>query len=402
MSVDSFREYSERVTDSLDTVQDIGWNEDVANVLVILSASRSGSSLVFNALSTSPNIVAPAGEHEPWLFLSENKFPFTQSDQIEIINNKELLLRLLRNDMLIRESEVDSQEYLLLLRNRMRVRGLILSRDIEDEVLADNVVGSVVHQYLQQRNFGFDHFLPVPNSIRQLTSGDHVYPVENPPYIDIPIARRANTEELKSRTLLFKSPSDAYRAGLYEELFPNAKIKYVHLTRGYAQTINGIMDGWLAAKDAFISNGVGLTGRKLNIAGYTQDQQTSNYWCFDLFPGWENFSNTDLLTIGAMQWATAHRAILRDFHSVGGIKFEKLYSDKDEFIKQLEQTTGTKTEPKVWEIPVMATHAPRQARWKTREGIFERIRELIRVDIVNELMEVNEAMGYSEEPSTWL
>lgn len=401
-AVESLRIYSEGVVDSLDLVYEEGWNEDVKDVIVILSASHSGSSLVYNALSSSVNIVSPAGEHEPWLFLSENKHPFTESDKVEVLQNKRLLLRLIRNDLLVRTDEVASPEYLLLLRNRMKIRGRNLPRHIEEEILVDSVVDRVLHQHIQKRGFGFEDSLRAPTSERQIADQQHCYPIENPPHIDVPLARLVRSDELSTKTLLFKSPSDSYRPGMYEQLFPNADIKYVHLTRGYAQTINGIMDGWLAGQNAFISNGVGLVGQELDIAGYTEDEQTSAYWCFDLFPGWEAFRSADLLTIGALQWIRAHSAILTDFNPGARVQFEGLYADRGNFVAELEAATGIETAASIWDVPVMTTHKPRQARWKSRAGIFNRLDELVSADLISELKDINNELGYSEDPSTWL
>lgn len=399
---EDMKAYSQEIVESLELTEEKGWNENVQDVLVVLSASRSGSTLVFNALSTSPNVIAPAGEHEPWLLLSGNKFPFTESDYVEELADEELLLLLLRNDLLVRTEEVGSREYLSLVANRMLIRGQKLPEDIKLEILGGTSVDTVVHQYLQRRKYGIDQLPVAPLNRDQLFDGEHVYPVENPPYIDIPLARLATTDELAAKTLLFKSPSDAYRAGVYEQLFPNANVRYIHLTRGYAQTVNGIMDGWLAGDDAFISNGVGLTGADLSITGYTHDEQTASYWCFDLFPRWQEFRGADLLTIGALQWIGAHRAILDDYRSARRIQFEGLYRDRSAFVEELEEATDCKIDPSVWEVPVMATHAPRQSRWRGREAIFKHMAELVSVDVYDEIRGLNRELGYSEDPATWL
>lgn len=401
-SVEDARHYSHDVLSTLDLCNDEGWQEQVRNVVVILSASRSGSSLLFNALSTSPNIISPAGEHEPWLLLSENKYPFTESDQIDEVANKELLLGLLRNDLLVRTTEVDSQEYLALVANRMKIRGLRMPPDAEGEIASGDSVDVVVHQHLQKGGYGLKKTLAAPLNTQELLDKEHVYPVENPPYIEIPLARRASIDEIAIKTLLFKSPSDAYRPGMYEQLFPNANIRYIHLTRGYAQTINGIMDGWLSEDEPFISNGVGLFDAGIDIGGYTRDEQSAKYWCFDLFPGWRSYDHSDLLSIGALQWIQAHRHILEGYRPHQKIAFEGLYRDQTLFTRTLEEMVGCKIDPSIWDVPVMATHAPRQARWKGRETIFRNIHEHLDDEIHTKLKDVNEELGYSEEPETWL
>lgn len=405
VSLNELNSLIDKIISSLDLKEDFGWNKKINKVLVILSASRSGSSLVFDALSKSANIIAPAGEHEPWLFLTKNKFPYQYSDELKGIDNIELLLNLLRNDLLIRENNILSEEYLSLLRNRLALRQIYLPNSwyaqwqkqyyrVDFEVLEKiriNLANILSYERIKSR-------LAITNN--EFTK-NVLLPIENPPFIDQPLARRATDEELSAKTLLFKAPSDAYRSGLYENLFPNASIKFIHLTRGYPQTINGLIDGWTLNDFDYISNPTGLFDKILNIKGYSKSSITSNYWCFDLFPEWRKFTDRNIISICAMQWLTAHNYILDNFNVVSRLKFEDIYLNKEVFIKKLEDITGISVKGYNWNESIMSTDSPRQYRWHKRKDILLNLSNYISSENYNKVLDVNNKLGYSQDILEW-
>lgn len=400
-SLHEFSDYTDSVVDQLTLHPPITWNAEVKDVVVILSASRAGSSLVFNALAQTPGTIATSGEHEPWMLLSKNKYPFTDSDKVEEPNNLDLLLQLLREDMLIRSTEVASEEYELLLQHRLALRGHKIPGDVLMEVRGENHVSMTTHLHIA-RLLDRLEYRSLAQEISELTAGTAIYPIENPPFITHPLARRATDSELSTNTVLMKSPSDAYRPNLYPSLFPNAHIRYIHLTRGFAQAVNGLIDGWSLNEDAFASSGTGLFGTKLSIDGYNDSQSSENYWKFDQFPGWESVVDSDLLTVACLQWISANRAILRDYNADAIIPFEDFYAHPNAFVGQLEAIIGVSTDKLSWGEPVMATEAPRVQRWKKREEIFTNLSKHIASDTFAEIISVNEALGYSEDSQTWL
>ena len=380
------------------------WNEAVQRVVVVLSASRSGSSLLFKALSSANEVVAPAGEHEPWLFLSGNKYPFTPSDQILQPQDTGRLLHLLRNDLLVRDDKVSGGEFGDLLHNRLAVRGLRTQAALAGTVASLRET-PVVDERMQARISTAVSAASASQKplIRLGDIGDstHLLPVENPPYIDQPLARRATLDELGTKALLFKSPPDAYRPGLYESLFPNAQITYVHLTRGFVQTVNGLMDGWSKNEVDFISNPVGLTGNKLDIEGYSDSDVTQAYWCFDLFPDWQSYRDVPLVEVCAQQWLQAHHGIVNNFAAAGRVTFESFYTHRGTFYEGIEAATGINLRGYDWSEEVMATEPPSQFRWLKREQLFRRIGEHLTVRTLGEVVDMQEKLGYSMEASTW-
>ncbi len=400
----TYEEVNNEILSQLDLVEPVpSWEEKVTDVIVVLCASRSGSSLIFNALASTGEVAAPAGEHEPWLALTENKFPFTKSDAIEgDINERAMLLKLIRNDLLVREGQVTSLGVSPLLNNRYQIRRQVDDPHFKSALQRLTEVGRLGEAgWMQlQSVLGNIASKPFPTEVIQFRDSSFSAPIENPPYIEQPLARLATDNELENKPLLFKSPSDTYRAGLYENLFPNARTTYIHQTRGFAQTVNGLMDGWQKNDIDFISNPVGVL-EPLRIQDYSITDMTRAYWCFDLFPGWETFTDRTLLEVCTQQWVEAHRHTLEKFKLTSHLTFEQFYSDPDGFYAGLSEQTGIDTTGYDWSHSIMSTETPSQYRWKKRESIFRKLGSFLPGSTLKEVVELQVELGYTMEEETW-
>jgi hypothetical protein len=224
--------------------------------------------------------------------------------------------------------------------------------------------------------------------------------VEEPPFVlPVPWAH-PTAAELGRLPLVIKTPSNAYRLGWLARLFPNARLRLLHLTRNPAASINGLVDGW--RYPGFHSHDVG----GLQISGYTGEVPGGDrWWKFDRPPGWEAYRGAPLPEVCAFQWASAHRALL-DFNPV------------DRFSLRFEDVLGppARQEPALralaaWlDLPdpdalvaafgpglpsVMATAQPRHRRWFNRIGTLEPVcaRPLV--------AETRAALGYPADPEAW-
>jgi len=168
--------------------------------------------------------------------------------------------------------------------------------------------------------------------------------------------------------LLLKTPQDCYRLKIFPTLFPNADIRYIHLTRGFAQTVNGLMDGWLDDVGFFAHN-MELHDIELDIGGYTGTKEFgSRWWKFDLPPNWRDYIDSHLSEVCANQWHEAHRHILEgNVPTMLQIKFEDFLQDKENQMKQVTSYLGLKEAVPLKEIPeVMCTETPADYRWRKR------------------------------------
>ena len=136
--------------------------------------------------------------------------------------------------------------------------------------------------------------------------------IEEPPFVATLPWAVPTAEEIESRPLVIKTPSNAYRLPFFRAFFPNARIRTLHLTRHAADAINGLYDGWLHR--GFFSHPVqaALGGRELSIPSYSDDQPEwgKSWWNFDLPPGWQEWIDAPLEQVCAFQWRAAHQAVL--------------------------------------------------------------------------------------------
>ncbi|MFH1618493.1 MAG: sulfotransferase [bacterium] len=146
--------------------------------------------------------------------------------------------------------------------------------------------------------------------------------IEEPPFV-VPAPRTfpSNTE-IGKKTLLLKSSSNCYRIGFIKKLFPAARFRFILLARNPMASINGMMDGWLS--HGFFSHDLGSITR-LGINGYSMPEKpwTLRWWKFDLPPGWAGYTDKPLEEVCAFQWQSANDRILKD--SDNGV-FEKKLS----------------------------------------------------------------------------
>lgn len=204
--------------------------------------------------------------------------------------------------------------------------------------------------------------------------------IEEAPFIVPSPVKKLNDEELNTKSLLMKSPSDSYRLDFLKSFFKNADFKILYLTRNPAASINGIMDGWLHY--GFYSH---LISNKI-----VPEKNRQNYWwCFDLPPNWDGFIHKALIDICAFQWKSANDRILEFIKTSKciylQIYFEELissYEKRKVLFKNICDFLSLKFKKEIDKYivnlsePIMATEIPKTMRWKKRHDIIlEKINE---------------------------
>jgi len=226
---------------------------------------------------------------------------------------------------------------------------------------------------------------------------DEPLKIEEPPFV-VPMLRRRpfTADDAGDAVLLFKSPSDAYRIGMYEQLFPNAEVTYIHLTRGFAQSVNGLMDGWLYPL-GFFSHDLSQVGCQLAIRGYSDQRAFGRkWWKFDLPRNWRQFTRARLEEVCLNQWYCVHEAILRRAVRTLRVSFEEFIAGPAAVLARITDQLGLAPLAAPIPLPVtMATEPPRARRWHKRGRMLV---ELGRRAHVREMMGV---LGYRMDPDTW-
>jgi hypothetical protein len=379
-------------------------NKKVKRVAVILTGSRSGSSLMKTVVSRSNDVAYLSGEEEPFFILSGNGFPWSSdSDGFNTLKNKQQLLDNLFDDLGINDKVFNLSKTLHDWRNRI----LLQFPDVSDDVI-DYMLPKYVSKFYTE---GTDYTEATQKLLFTLFK-EHAglydvcdgkydfmnqkFKIEEPPFVIPPQRRRFTEADIEDKVLVFKTPQDCYRVGIFEQLFPNADIKYIHLTRGFAQTINGLMDGWLS-DTGFFAHDVSIINEELNIKGYSDVKPFGNkWWKFDLPPNWKDYKDAPLHEVCLNQWYSAHTHILNSGKQFLHIKFEDFLTDPTATVAKITDYLGINP-INVDNIPVvMATEKPEQFRWLKRSAL---INELSQRSEVKELME---ALTYKMEPELWV
>jgi hypothetical protein len=228
--------------------------------------------------------------------------------------------------------------------------------------------------------------------------------MEEPPFIGVTPWRPCRTEDLRTRPLIIKSPSNAYRLAFFRAVFPQARFRILHLTRNPAASINGLIDGWLFR--GFYAHRM---PRPLEIAGYSDVRPGDAWWWkFDLPPGWEAWTRRSLQEVCAFQWWSAHDAILEfaERHVVPyhRMRFEDLIGLpelRDDRLRALCRWLGVDAGAELQAAlaggvrPIMGTRAPRLRRWTARS---EELRTVLDTEPVQR---VSHALSYHDE-AEWI
>jgi len=212
----------------------------------------------------------------------------------------------------------------------------------------------------------------------------------------------ASAWDLATRTVVLTTPRSAFRLPILRDLFPRARLRVVHLTRNPAASVNGLMDGW--RHHGFATAPV--PGR-LRIAGYSDVVPGGDrWWCFDIPPDWADWADRPLAQVCAHQWAATHAAALDGAAALGlevhRLPFEALVGPPaqrrpvlDDLAAFLAVDPRALREVAGGELPVvMATAPPRPGRWRAREA------ELTAALATPEAQTMAERLGCAD-PTTW-
>lgn len=401
-------------------VQPAPWRDAVRRVMVILTSSRSGSTLFKEALAGHPGIAALDGEMEPLLALSGNGFgqdPACGSDAIHLLRYADALADNVFDGLSVASSELAPKAE---LHERWRRRLLlqfpslfaapdehVRLRRALDEALSQvcqpghplnerDARQAVLNTVFWRERWRIDYYdgLLGPGELRPF---DEPCKIEEPPFVQpSPWRRRCTEADVGDKVLLFKTPSDAYRPGLYQQLFPGAEVRYLHLTRGYASSVNGLMDGWLSPT-GFFAHDMARAGVTLEIGGYSDRFEFGRrWWKFDLPPNWRDFIDAPLGEACLNQWLSCHRHILESGVPALRIRFEDFLADPAAVLARVHRWLELAPVPLIDALPVtMATEAPAAGRWRRRGTL---LLPMLRRPAVAHAMQ---ALGYELEPEGW-
>lgn len=407
-----------RIVNMMRDVPRSEFRSSIQKVGVILCNPRSGSSLLKDILATHPDIATLDGEMDPFITLSGNGFGFNSgSDAIGTLSNCDALADNIFDDLSVPSGQRMSTEWLRkkwIKRLLIQFPSLLSDKNEHDDIakLLDEALQEIDEKCIQDEGEITAHVLSkvFSNEPWRLNFYDgrcrtgvdvsfhESLKIEEPPFVVPRCYRRPFSAcDIESKVLLFKAPPDAYRIGMYEQIFPNADIRYFHLTRGYAQSVNGLMDGWLSPV-GFFSHDLRQAGLALDIEGYSDFVDFGKrWWKFDLPPNWKAFVNANLVDVCLNQWLSTHEAILESGVDVLRISFEDFLKTPKTVINKITEHLGVSALDFPSTLPVcMATETPKLMRWKKRSSVLLSLGERKSVKSMMALL------GYEMRPEAWL
>ena len=322
--------------------------EDIRNVLVIISASRSGSSLLYHLLSGHPDVLAPTGEEITLYKLAglgaidsvNDSHAIAEDIPLDPIQREALALDILSDAgcphlaveadfpvetyvtncvqrLLLQWSEIDFDcDELYLSAKRALEKHLSTNKAFDAAQYWLDLLSNLISQGYVINPCFYDlsqELIKHRHPSIQIPEGppSSKLCLEEPPFV-VPQPRVFPQPNSRlNKCLLLKSSSNCYRIGFMKKLYPNARFSFIYLTRNPAGAINGLMDGWLS--NGFYSQNLGdLT--TLEIDGYSlPNKPWSQYWWnFDSPPAWINYVNKPLENVCAFQWRSANEYVIKN------------------------------------------------------------------------------------------
>lgn len=403
---------------------------DIRTVVLLAASSRGGSSLLFDLLKRTPQLLSLHGEHVPLYKINACSLPAQGCDSDQLSTTAGRPIERLSRDILSEVGvggavtaynvatfsailalrlvlqwphlELSAEQWLSYLydaRQRLSQQG---SENWHSTRLLLEVLYGLTRDGYRVNPYYYDISQATiqryfPTLSRPAGPPNATLCIEEPPFITVQPRRLPTEEEIREKPLLLKASVDAYRLPFLKELFPKAHFKILHLTRNPAASINGLYDGWLDR--GFFSHN--LRGRaSLSIAGYSElSDWGASWWNYDLPPQWEEMTSAPLEEVCAFQWSSAHRSILEstaqeEQDDVLRIKFEPFtlsmasrYQAMETITKFLDIQFDEALHNVLDEWPVvMATEVPRKRRWQVREKrIWPLVTQPRIVELVREL-----------------
>lgn len=354
---------------------------DFDQILLIASASRGGSSLLFDTLRHHEETASPDGEHGKWYRLNGVCYPNLESDFVpegyDEFNRDQLLQDMLTD---VGATERDGSttyaydnavlrlplQFPNLELDYPRIRAEITRNDTK-EIFESAGISSHLYDRWAEADSPVEH-----------------HPIEEPPFILSHNHKRLlQPKDFNERTLILKTSVDAYRLPwIRNQLFPDTDVKLVHLTRNPAASVNGLYDGWNLNR-GFQTYDVG----ELDLEGYEGE-----LWNYDLPPNAPRSGKLEEVCLE--QWLAAHDHIFRTrdtFDDVLHVKFEDVLYDREATIEKVLDFVGLGSsellDEKLDDLnTVMSTQEPERERWRDREVMIydvlstedERYFELVR------------------------
>ena len=169
--------------------------------------------------------------------------------------------------------------------------------------------------------------------------------------------------------IIEKTPRNALNLPFLLRIIPT--IRFIHLTRGAADTIASLAEAW----ETGARTGQFVTFRRL-------PDWSRGDWCFLLPPGWRALDGAPVEQIAAFQWRKANEAILAGLKSLPpdramAVDYAQLITQPEHALSRAAKFMGIEADPALQlgqgELPLSAStvSAPVAGKWRARASAIE-------------------------------
>lgn len=353
----------------------------IQQVVVILAGSRTGSTFLFDQLSSTGKFLCPQGEETPYYRLAgigsfsgehHSDEIHTPPDAKQMDEAGTLLLKDSgRNDTNFFDLQLFEKQ--LLFRCGIRYPDLSFAEGTQ----ARSVVKNTIRAFTENRAEPYGKLWSELSKLQETFVPNRNHPlrplIEDTPYVNPVPKCTVGSQDLEKYPLLLKSSSNCFRLPLLRAMYPNAKFRWIVLKRNPAATLSALIDGW---QSDFFHSYLLPEALPISIKGYTDHKMFGDrYWKFDLPPGWQQYRNADLHKVAAFQLYASMFAVQSFLDStldpIHEIHYEDLLNhDVQARLRSLFHfSLDRKTD-----IPVFPLHRlsaavspPQKGKWKKRE-----------------------------------
>ena len=419
-------------------VPDIRNPFDVEKLVVLLNTPRAGSSFLYRVLAETGCFFTMPGEHTPHYKMCGFAPPFNDfksdviPDNFDFTQNKEkfrelfnyMSIDLIDNDVIPLEGNQDSFTASTFAR-RFSLQWPDLNICFYDLIKIAKTVIEIQAKNLPNHNRAseqlylyfvkemelytqkqFMHCFYDNNIFTKDAScfGDQPpnpnYLLEEAPYILPTSGQPMLFKDNISKPVLLKASIDSFKSKLLEYCFPNADIKYIHLTRNPASQISALLSGWQSER--FHTHNLNYLDSFEIVDPEAPDRHYDKWWKFELPANYHELTQatTSLDEIVKQQWLETSTHILTFIEDketkVLKVRYEDLIANEDLFmstLKSIQNFLGCNFESKSIKFkslpPIMSTTPPQKNKWRRREKLI--------LDIINDeqLINVARTLGYN-------
>jgi hypothetical protein len=302
----------------------------ISRPIVILGAPRSGTTMLFEALSSHPEL---------WSL-------YRESDQ--------LMHRHFRTTMvpgisdLIRDEQIDEE----------------VAKKVEQEFfekVGNTQEGSALIARVLERS--------VPMPLRNFISKSKALSGFRMSVLRQKAGRSAKKPPIR---IVDKNPENCFRIALLRRAFPDAM--YLYVVRHPLGSIASIYDGWLN-EPQFRNYPFPPWFR---IKGYA-----GAHWCFGLLPDWEQLNGASLIEVCARQWLAYNRQCQQDLLTLDVLQvhYEALVESTDATLRGIAEWADVDPEPLrkfASGLPTTNTRTmPSADKWRRFEEELAEVRSII-------------------------